>query len=66
MGHDRNILFSEGDLRETLNAARRKACQEVEQLPANQILNTSESDLVDALAKKYEVQPVRLKLDEMY
>ncbi len=56
-------LFSSRDLRELLIARSSAMHQEVEQLDSNQLLNTSPTDLVRYLVKKYTLQAPSLRRD---
>jgi len=51
-------LFSDGDLRSTLEGARQRMIAEIDGHDPNSLLNTSEDILADHFASKYEVRPL--------
>lgn len=61
-----DYLFRKADLGETLENARNTAIKAVEAMDPNQLLQVSETDLVDHLLAEYRVEPIQLLKDQMY
>lgn len=57
-------LFASRDLRELLDARVSAMLQEIEQLDANRLLNTSPTDLAAYLVEKYTLQAPSLRRDD--
>lgn len=55
-----NRLFTEGNLRATLEGARMKMVAEIENYDANKLLNTAEDTLVDYFVSNYQVAPLEI------
>lgn len=63
--YDRGYLFSDLDLRATLDNQRAQIAKEVEGLDSNRLLNTSEEDLIRYFVEKYTLEAPVLLRDEM-
>lgn len=63
VGKDSGYLFASRDLREIMDMRMNAMQQEVAQIEANQLLNTSVSDLKDYLVKKYNLATPELRRD---
>ncbi|MDT9580869.1 hypothetical protein RS982_06040 [Stenotrophomonas indicatrix] len=61
----RGYLFSDIDLRATVEHQRSVLQAEVDSLEQNRLLNTSEQDLIDYFVEKYTVEPPVLLRDDM-
>lgn len=62
----KGLLFCTHDLGQSLRNTVQKMRQEVEELPANRLLNTAPEDLKQYLVDKYRVEPIRLLRDDWY
>jgi hypothetical protein len=59
-------LFSAGDLREALEAAKTRLREEVLNAPEDYLLNVDLDEWVRQLAETHSIEPLVLKRDEMY
>ena len=54
-----NLLFSEGDLHDTLNNHTRKINEKVNVIPKDQFLSTPEQDIIDHIFAEVHIEPLR-------
>lgn len=59
-------LFCTNDLAQSLQGAQQELREEIENLEANQLLNTAPADLAAYLVEKYKVESLRLRLGDWY
>jgi len=54
-----NLLFSEGDLHDTLDNHTRQISEKVNAIPKDQFLSTPEQDLIDHIFAEIHIEPLR-------
>jgi hypothetical protein len=63
---DRDYLFSTNDLQRQLDGTLQNMRREIDELPGERLLNTSQTDLVLYFVEKYKVESVRLLHEHKY
>lgn len=65
MRSQRNYLFSDQDLRKAIENQERRIHAEIDGIEANRLLNTSPADLEQYFEQSYQMEPPRLREDEI-
>ena len=60
-----DVLFSQRSLYEVLRAQERTMFEEIDSFEGNRLLNTSVDDLCDYFEQRYQIEPLRLREDEI-
>ncbi len=62
----RDLLFSDGNLYDWLQAGLRRAVEEASSIPAERVLGVPEADLLEELVERHRVDPPVLHVDRRY
>ncbi|MDE2687816.1 MAG: hypothetical protein OXI16_10030 [Chloroflexota bacterium] len=55
-----SLLFYTHDLRQIIEGQGRSLANEINSLTENEVLNTSQEDMIEYLSEKYRVNPLRI------